>query len=181
MLYASDNEAHAGYERDLLVIGKIAGPYGVRGWSHVHSYTDPKTNILEYTPWFVGKDELWQQYKIAEGRSHGKGIVVRFPSCTDRDHVEILKGALIAVKKTQLPPPDAGEYYWFDLVGLQAVTLEGHILGRVDSIMATGANDVLVIKGEREYLVPYVKNEFVKEVNLEKAVIIVNWDPDFSS
>ena len=180
-MQASGNGAQSDLEHDLLVVGKVASPYGVRGWMHVYSFTDPITNILNYTPWYIGKEEQWQQYEIEEGRSHGKGIVVRLPSFTDIDQAERLRGALIAVKKTQLPPPGKDEFYWFDLVGLEAVTLKGQILGRVDSLMETGANDVLVIKGEHEHLVPYVKDEFIKEVNLEKGVIIVDWDPDFLS
>jgi len=168
-----------GLEHDLITVGKIASPYGVRGWMHVYSYTDPISNILNYIPWLIGKDEQWQKYEIEQGRPHGKGIVVRLPSFSDRDQAAMLTGALIAVRKSQLPPPEKDEFYWFDLVGLQAVTLQGHILGVVDSILETGANDVLVIKGEREHLVPYVKKQFIKEVNLNKGVIIVDWDPDF--
>jgi len=178
VLHVSGNESLSGLEHDLLTVGKIASPYGVRGWVHVVSYTDPISNILNYVPWFIGAKEHWQQYEIEQGRPHGKGIVVKFPSFTDRDQVAKLTGAYIAVKKALLPPADKDEFYWFDLVGLEAVTLKGHKLGIVDSILETGANDVLVIKGDREYLIPYVKKEFVKEVNLKKGVIIVDWDWD---
>ena len=181
MLQASGNDVPSDPENDLLVVGKVASAYGLRGWVHVYSYTDPITNILDYKSWFIGKKDQWQQYVIEEGRAHGKGIVVRLQSFTDRDQAESLKGAEIAINKAKLPALEKDEFYWVELVGLEAVTLKGEKLGRVDSILETGANDVLMIKGEHEYLVPYVKNEFIKEVDLKKGVIIVDWDPEFSS
>jgi len=180
-LQASGNDVQSDPENDLLVIGKVASAYGLRGWFHVYSYTDPITNILDYKSWFIGKDDHWQQYVIEEGRAHGKGVVVRLQSFTDRDQAESLKGADIAINRSKLPALEKDEFYWVELVGLEVVTLKGEKLGRVDSILETGANDVLVIKGEQEHLVPYVKNEFIKEVDLKNGEILVDWDPGFSS
>ena len=83
------------------------------------------------------------------------------------------------MRRAQLPPPGPGEYYWADLQGLQVVTLEGVELGTVSSVFATGANDVIVVRGERERLLPFVQGQVVMEVNLEQRLLRVDWDPDF--
>ena len=103
MLQASGSDVPADPENDLLVVGKVASAYGLRGWVHVYSYTDPITNILDYKSWYIGNKDQWQQYTIEEGRAHGKGIVVRLQSFTDRDQVESIKGAEIAINKARLP------------------------------------------------------------------------------
>ena len=166
-------------ENDLLVIGKVASPYGVRGWMHIYSFTDPITNILEYQPWLIGQENRWQEYTLEAGKTHGKGIVVKLPAVDDRDQALKFRGLLIATHKEKLPLLNDDEYYWVELVGLKVVTLENIELGKVDHILETGANDVLVIKGLKEYLIPYVKEEFIKEIDIKKGVIIVDWDPDF--
>ncbi len=78
-----------------------------------------------------------------------------------------------------MPDPEPGEYYWFDLVGLRVVTVDDVDLGRVTAMMETGANDVLVVQGDRERLIPMVADEFVTAVDLEAGTIRVEWDPEF--
>ena len=116
---------------------------------------------------------------IEEGRAHGAGVVVKFAGYDDRDQAATLIQSDIAIRRTQLPPAAPGEYYWADLAGLQVVTLEGVELGTVDRIFATGANDVLIVKGERERLLPFVKGQVIVEVDLKLGRLRVDWDPDF--
>lgn len=168
----------------LIVVGRVAGLFGVRGWLKIVSYTAPVENILHYRPWYLRAagataDSPWVEQAVAEGRHQGKGVVVRFETHHDRDAAQRVLGAEIAVSRDQLPALDAGEYYWADLVGLKVVTLEGVELGVVDHLMETGANDVLVVKGERERLIPYIPGEVVREVNRAQAVLRVDWDPEF--
>ncbi len=115
---------------------------------------------------------------VAAGRVHGKGVVVQFESVTDRDVAAQLVGLEISIKSEQLRPVEQGEYYWSDLVGLEVVTIDGQVLGLVDHLIETGANDVLVVKGDRERLLPYTK-ECVVKVSLDEGTIQVDWDPDF--
>jgi 16S rRNA processing protein RimM len=78
-----------------------------------------------------------------------------------------------------LPELHEGEYYWNDLQGLRVENLDGVELGRISYVFETGANDVIVVKGRREYLIPFTWGNAVRRVDLEKGLMIVDWDPDF--
>ncbi len=162
-----------------LVMGRIARPYGVKGWLHVITYTAHPENLLEYLPWYLHRQGRWQAAELASGRCHGKGLVVQFAKCMDRDAAEALKGIEIGVYRDQLPASGNDEYYWSDLVGLQVITKQHRVLGVVDHLIETGANDVLVVKGEQEYLVPFIQGQVVEAVDLEAREIRVDWDPDY--
>lgn len=162
-----------------IVVGQVRGLYGVRGWVRVFSDTEPRDNILEYSPWLLKLQGHWVSKRVLDGRRHGKGVVARLEGCDDRDEAARLLNADIAVTRDQLPDAGPDEYYWTDLVGLQVVTVEGVELGRVDHLFETGANDVLVVKNDRERLLPFVQEQVIKEIDLESGVIKVDWDPDF--
>lgn len=165
-----------------ITVGKIGAPYGVRGWVKVHSFTESVENLLDYEPWYLGKagcQDNWTATPVEQAKIHGKGIIARFEGCNDRDAAAAIKGLVIAVRRDQLPQPDEGEYYWIDLEGLEVITLAGISLGRIDHMMETGANDVMVVKGERERLIPYVPGHVVQEVDIEGGVIRVDWDPEY--
>lgn len=159
----------------MVVLGRVTGLYGVRGWVKVFSETEPRENILRYAPWYVG-DELRE---VAEGRRHGKGLVARLEGCGDRDAAAALIGREIAIRRDQLPPPSPNEFYWADLEGLAVRTLDGQSLGAVSHLFATGANDVLVVRGDRERLLPFVWEQVIHEVDFDARLIRVDWDPEF--
>ncbi|MGA7800465.1 MAG: ribosome maturation factor RimM [Gammaproteobacteria bacterium] len=165
--------------KDRVVIGQISGLYGVRGWVRVYSYTTPRTAILDLQPWMVRCGERWDRWALAEGRGHGKGVVVRLDGIDDRDAAAGLIGADIAVRREQLPSLGPGEYYWTDLEGLRVRTVDGRELGIVDHLFETGANDVIVVRGERERLIPFIKGQVVRRIDLGGGEIEVDWDPDF--
>jgi 16S rRNA processing protein RimM len=162
-----------------LVMGRIAAPFGVRGWVRVVTFTETPENLLAYSPWHLKREGGWHSVKLVDGREHGKGLVVQLAGCDDRDAAAALSGTEIGVYRSQLPAPDSDEYYWSDLVGLQVFTTQTKLLGVVDHLIETGANDVLVIRGEREYLVPFIRGQVIKSVDLDTGVIRVDWDPDF--
>lgn len=163
----------------FVVVGKISGVFGVRGWVKVYSYTDPPENLLDYTPWYFARADAPQVRKVVEGRVHGQGLVARLENCNDRDAAALLVNTQILVRREQLPQPEPGEFYWADLAGLRVVTTGGVELGQVDHLFETGSNDVLVVRGERERLIPYRRDEVVKSVDLGARLIVVDWDPDF--
>ncbi len=166
-------------QEGLVRLGRIAGAYGIRGWMRVHSHTDPRENILDYSPWLLLLEGGGQrEFALVEGRRHGKSVVVRLAGVEDRDAALALIGAEIAVDRTLLPPAGEGEYYWSDLMGLEVVTPAGVKLGRVHHLMETGANDVLVVRGERERLIPFI-DQVVLEVDLDAGFIQADWDPEF--
>ncbi|MCB1723063.1 MAG: ribosome maturation factor RimM [Chromatiaceae bacterium] len=164
----------------FVTLGRVSGAHGIRGWVKVHSETSPRGNIFGYTPWTLVRDGNRETRDVEDGRVQGKAVVVKLAGCDDRDAAEDLAGAEILVNREQLPATTRpGEYYWADLVGLEVFTLDGTVLGRIERLFETGANDVIVVKGERERLLPYVWQQVVREVDLEQGVMRVDWDPDF--
>lgn len=160
-----------------VAVGRIVGLFGVRGWVKVHSYTRPREAILQYSPWQVELAGAWRSFGVAEGRRQGKGIVARLEGYSDRDSAAALIGAEIAIAASQLPEAGEGEYYWAELEGMRVVNLAGQELGRVSYLFETGANDVLVVQGERERLIPFGKG-IVQEVDRAAGVIRVDWDAE---
>lgn len=162
-----------------IVVGRIAGHYGVKGWVKVNSYTEPREKIFDYRPWYLEHDGVARQIEIVGCRAQGKGLIVQFAGMADRETAADLIGMNILVERNALGETDEGQYYWHDLVGLRVVTVDGCDLGHVESLLATGANDVLVLRGERRRLIPFVVDEYVKRVDLTAATITVDWDPAF--
>ncbi len=145
----------------------------------MYSYTQPRENIVQYQPWHLKQGGDWQPRQVAEGKRHGKGVVARLEDCVDRDQALHLMGNEIGIRRDQLPDTAPGEYYWGDLQGLEVVTEHGESLGTVDHLLETGANDVLVVKGDRERLIPFVLQQVVTRVDLDAGTIQVDWDKDF--
>lgn len=164
---------------EMVPLGHISGVFGVRGWVKVHSDTEPRDNILSYSPWYLRRGDRWEARKLLDGHSQGKGLVARVQGCDDRDQAAALMGTLIAVPRKQLPALEQDEFYWSDLEGLRVVTTQGVELGQVSHLFSTGANDVLVVKGEHERLLPYVWDQVILGVDLEAGLIRVDWDPEF--
>jgi len=164
-----------------LVVGKLNGAHGIKGWVKVYSYTDPKENILNYEPWYLKRDGQWQEIAVLNGREQGKTVIAQLQGCDDRNTAETYHGIEIAIAKSQLPELGDGEFYWRDLVGLDVINRSDIKLGRVTKLMETGANDVLVVKSPEgaELLIPYVPNHSVIEVDLKTGVISVDWESDY--
>lgn len=162
-----------------LVLGRINGLFGVRGWVKVFSHTEPRDNILSYNPLLVFYQGRWQQMKLLNGRPQGKGIVLQLEGFDDRDLAAELIGSDIAISHNQLPQLGNGEYYWTDMVGCKVVTVDGVELGELKSLFETGSNDVMEVKGERERLIPFLQPDVVKRVDLSERLIEVDWDPEF--
>ncbi|MCP4408871.1 MAG: ribosome maturation factor RimM [Gammaproteobacteria bacterium] len=159
-----------------LVVGRIHGLFGVQGWVKILSYTQPRENILQYSPWYLGQSGQWQAMERVGGRRQAKIVIAKFRGIDDRDLATGLLGAEVAIQQAQLESLPEGEYYWMQLVGLRVVNLKGNDLGVVDYLLETGANDVLVLKGNTDILIPFVQNTVVKDVALDQGVITVDWD-----
>ena len=166
-------------ERRVL-LGKIVGVFGVRGWIKIQSHTEPREALFDYRPWILRQRGTEREIRKFEGRPQGRGLVALLPGIDTREAAEALVGTEIWVERDAMPRPAPGEYYWVDLEGLAVQTVEGVALGRVSHLIATGANDVLAVHdGEKERLVPYLPGDVVKRVDLEAGCIVVDWDPDF--
>jgi 16S rRNA processing protein RimM len=167
---------------EFIPVGKISGAFGVKGWVKVFSFTEPRANILQYSPLYLSRQGEWMEIKLSGGHVQGKGVVMGISNVTDRDQVQPLIGAELAIRKDQLEPAADDEFYWADLIGLKVENLEGDALGQVDHLLETGANDVLVVKADdqdKDRLIPFVLDEVVKQVDLEQQWIQVDWGKDY--
>ncbi len=158
-----------------IPLGRIGAPHGVRGWVRVISDTAPPDNIFVYQPWLIDDAAM----VVLAGRRHGNALIAKLQGYDDREAAAALAGRPIEVERAQLPAPQADEFYWVDLEGLAVRTLDGTALGRVSHLLPTGANDVMVVQGERERLLPFVWQQVVKDVDFVQGCIVVDWDPDF--
>jgi 16S rRNA processing protein RimM len=164
-------------ERKIVVLGHISGIHGVSGWVKIHSQTEPREAIFEYQPWLLG--ERKEAVRIQQGRRHGKHLIALLEDAGNRDQAESLVNRQIAVFRDQLRELPETEYYWTDLIGLPVKLQDGTDLGIIRNMLATGANDVMVVQGDRERLIPFVQGQYVQRVDLVQGLVIVDWDPDF--
>ena len=164
--------------RRRVVLGHVIGPHGIRGWVKIRSGTEPPGNILQYTRWQVGRDGCWSRIAVAEGQTRGRSVFARLDGCHGRDEASGYRGCEIAVDRSLLPEVEDGEYYWTDLVGLRVLTMQGADLGEVERMMETGANDVMVVRGETERLIPFLPGRVVRSVEIGQGTIVVDWHPD---
>ena len=161
-----------------VVLGRISGLFGVKGWVKVYSYTEPREAVLEYRRWLLSGKDGWWEATVAEGQRHGKTIIARIDGYVDRDQAAELIGTEIAVPRDELPKAEEGRFYWSDLEGLRVVHRDGTELGRVAYLLETGANDVMVVQGEQERLIPFVMGEVILGVDLASGRIDVDWEWD---
>lgn len=162
-----------------LRIGRVAGVHGLAGTLKIESWCEPVEAILDYRPWFLRSAAREWRVELAQGRRHGRGLLVQLPGLDDPDQARIWVGASIEIPRSSLPPLPDGQYYWADLEGLEVRNLDGFRFGRVARVVPTGANDVLVVRGERERWIPFVLGRHVLRVDLEGGSITVDWDPAF--
>lgn len=158
---------------DLIVVGKVTGHFGVRGWLKVFSFTQPMENIASYSQWYVGEELI----KGIKAKRHGKTMVAYFKGCDNRAKSQPYIGLDICIAAEELDDLPEGDYYWMQLVGLQVINLQGEHIGVVKSLFETGANDVMVVVNEagQEHLVPYVMDNTVKVVDLDTKTMKVDW------
>ena len=184
-----------------IVLGRITGVYGVKGWLKVFSYTDPMESIVDYSPWYIRAEGRnpdhknqapWIEVELKAGKRHAKTVVAKLEHCNDREAAQAYIGSEIAIEQEQLEElKQENQYYWRDLIGLRVINQQNIKLGVVKDLMETGANDVLVVVSEeraetegpeveiRERLIPWTMHKAIIAVDLEKAVIKVYWDADF--
>jgi 16S rRNA processing protein RimM len=174
----------------VLVVGKITGAYGIKGWVKIHSYTDPVENFLGFGHWSLKRRDGLEPIEFDAGRRQGKGLIAHIAGVDDRTLAESYRGLEVTAPVDQLPALEQGDYYWHQLQGLkvwcrqQIAEGETVLLGEVDYLIETGANDVLVLKAcegsidTRERLIPYLPGDVVTRIDLEQGLMEVDWFPD---
>lgn len=164
--------------RRRVVLGQVGGAFGVQGWVRIQSYTDPPGNILDYARWQLGRADQWREVEVEEGKVTAKGVLARLAGVATPEDARLDTGAQIAVGRDELPEPAPGEYYWSDLEGLAAFGREQQLLGRIEEFRTTPAGPVVVIRGERQHWVPFVKERIVT-VDLDAGRVVLDWAADW--
>lgn len=169
-----------------VVIGTIGAVYGIKGWVRINAYTENQEGIFDYAPWLIGRNGEWREIEVSQWRWHNKDLVARLADIQDRDVAQQLTGLEIAVPAAMLPELADDEFYWRDLVGLKVVNTENYDMGTVSHLLATVANDVLVVQansndafGKRERLIPFIQSQYIVKVDQEAGRITVEWPADF--
>lgn len=185
-------------DKSLVLVGRVSSVFGIKGWVNVYSYTDPVENILQYSTWLLSPfkgdgqakrqdmpaAESCKQVVLTEGQRHGKKIIAQLANSGSREQAAAFIQHDIFIYRSELPELD-DEVYWIDLQGLQVVNQAGETLGKIKRMMATGANDVMVVEplqasgGKvQDILIPYVENHYVLDVNLDQGKVLVDWELD---
>lgn len=194
---------------ELAVVGKVTAVYGVKGWVKIHSFTEPMENILGFRSYFLsvgssGASQGWQPLEFSDVKRHGKGLIALIDGVSDREVAGQYCQRDIAVPIDEMPELEEDDFYWRELIGLKVYTVsagegvdveggqsnagdtdKGLLLGTVNQMMETGANDVMVVKkcrgsvDDQERLIPWLPEQVVKHVDLEAGLITVDWPVDF--
>ncbi len=162
-----------------IVIGRFGSSFGVKGWIKVQSFSEPEENLFTYTDWYWQGPKGWQKLCHDAHNAHGNGWVVHLDGFDTPETVRLLAGQDIAVLRQEFAPLEGHEFYLQDLIGFAVVTVTDQVLGSVQGFVDSGAHELLVVTGEKEYLIPLIKDIFVKNVLLTERKIIVDWDADF--
>ncbi|KTD05885.1 16S rRNA-processing protein RimM [Legionella gratiana] len=166
-------------QKNWIIIARFGRPHGVKGFITVHSFTEPRDNVLKYTNWHAFIDNKWRPIKLVRAEVQSKSIIIQIEGYLERELVAHLTNIEIAVHQDQLEQLKPGEYYWHQLIGMNVINQQGESFGKVTEIIPTGANDVLVVEGDKRHLIPYLPGQFILDINLNQQLITVNWDVDF--
>lgn len=161
-----------------VTVGRVSGLFGTRGWLKVHSFTRPRTNLFNFPQWWVGQPGQWRSYVVQEHKVHGTALLVSLAEVTDREHAVSLLKATIGVSRNSFQQAAPGEYYWSDLLNALVINQDGVELGRIKCLVEAGDHDVLVVQGTREYLIPFVAELYIRNVDLELGAVRVDWHID---
>lgn len=159
-------------------MGRVAGAFATRGWVKIQTFTEQVDGLLRYATWQIGRDGDWREVAVEDGAAHGQVLVAKLAGVDTREAAAALRGMDVGISRSELPASRHGEFYWADLQGLSVRNLEGQSLGIVDGLLETGGSPVLVVKGERERLIPFVE-PVVQAVETAQGLIVVDWGADY--
>ena len=163
-------------------MARIAAPFGIKGWVKLQTYTEFADSLEEFATWYMQAPKGWEEVEVEEFSVNAKGVIAKLKGCDTRNSAELISRRDVAVPRDWLGETGTGEYLWIDLIGADVINTLGEKLGRVETLMETGANDVLVVKSEEaeggERLIPFV-HEVIVKVDREAKVLTVNWGKDY--
>ncbi|WP_108662402.1 ribosome maturation factor RimM [Acuticoccus kandeliae] len=154
----------------LLVIATIGAPHGVRGAVKLTVFAEDPLALRRYNPY---EDEAGRRFKLTSVKPIGKSIVAEIEGVADRNAAETLRGTTLMVPRSRLPRPDEDEFYYVDLIGLEARHVDGTPLGTIRGVADHGAGDVIEIDGDINLMLPFTR-EIVPEVRIAEGYIVVD-------
>lgn len=161
-------------------MARVVGAIGIQGWIKLKTFTEDPEGLGDFDRWILRTAQGWREMVLEEFAVRPNGTAVKLEGCDDRDAAERLKGAEVAVRRADLGEADDGTMYWVDLIGLEVVDEGGEILGKVEALFETGETSVMVVKGGRERMIPFVPG-YVKAVDREAKRITVDWKADYDA
>ena len=170
----------AGDESSLVVMARIVAAHGIQGWVKLKAFTEDPAGLDGYAEWVVKVPEGWRYMALEDFAVHAKGPAAKLSGCDDRTAAERLRGAEVAIPRESLGEAGEGMQFRVDLVGLEVVDEGGAALGKVESFFETGDTSVMVVRGGRERMIPFVA-DYVKAVDRETGRITVAWEQDYDA
>lgn len=164
--------------QNKIKIARFGKVYGVKGWIRLYSFTEPKENLLDLTPWYIKKQNTWKILDVEEMKYHGKDLIIKLKNIDIREEVQALTNTYVYIEREQLPKLPQDEFYWHDLIGLKVTNTKNIEFGVITEMLETGANDVFVVKNGKERLIPYTASVIIN-VDLEEQQLVVDWDEEF--
>ena len=166
-------------------MGRIAAPYGIRGWFKLVSHTQPRENILQYRSFVGSLNGSLLALVMDDAKPHGKGLIAHIRGFDTPEDIRLLTGVELMVPLSELPALEDDDYYWHQLTGLNVINQSGAVLGRIDGLLETGANDVLVVKpcensvDQHQRLIPWLPDQVILKVDLAAGQVLVDWETDY--
>ena len=164
-------------------MGRVLGPYGVKGWLKARAFTAAPDTLLDFDRgWLAARDgrDAWQEFSVLSARIHADHVVVELEGLADRESSAVWRGALVGIPRRKLPKLSKGEIYWADLIGFAVINRDAQVLGVVSGMLDTAAHAVLRVEGEdgRERLIPMVP-AYLDAVDARARQVQVDWQLDF--
>jgi 16S rRNA processing protein RimM len=145
----------------FVPVGRVVSAHGVRGEVKFWYYNETRKDSLKYPSFFVDQSGKTVELKPSGIRLQGNAFVIKFKGLETVESVQFLIKKELSVREDDLPGLDEGEYYDYQLIGLDVVTGDDKVIGKVKGVMHTMANDILIVDGVREVLVPMTENHIV--------------------
>jgi 16S rRNA processing protein RimM len=161
-------------------MGRVSAPFGVQGWIKLRTFTEAADGLAGHRLWWMRTAEGWKSMAVEDFAARPAATVAKLAGVDDREAAQALRGAEVAVTREALGEAEAGTIYWRDLIGLEVANLRGVALGQVEGMFETGETSVLVVKGERERMIPFVP-DYVKAVDREARRITVDWEAEYDT
>jgi 16S rRNA processing protein RimM len=160
-------------------MGRLLAPRGIKGWLKIKTFTEEPDALAEFSTWWLKDKQGWSPCEVEETELVHLGFSAKLAGVEDRNAAELMRGIDVALSRADLPQYDDA-IYWIDLIGLEVRNTENELLGHIDSLVETGANDVMVVKleGGKDMLIPY-SEQAVIDVDLKAKKITVDWQRDW--